>query len=106
MYVGAFFGAWAAFTFDLPALVLIPFALIVGAVAGAIWSFIPGCLLAVWKVDVIVTTLMLNYVAIRFTEVLVNGPVMDGCAGARIAERVQAKAAMALFTFSESGHAA
>src|SRR5690625_7652982 len=77
MYVGAFFGAWAAFTFDLPGIVLIPFALVVGALAGAIWSFIPGFLLAVWRVDVIVTTLMLNYVAIRFTEYLVNVPFKD-----------------------------
>lgn len=92
MYVGAFFGAWAAFTFDLPALVLIPFALIVGAVAGAIWSFIPGFLLAVWKVDVIVTTLMLNYVAIRFTEFLVNGPFKDESAGAPMTERIHDQA--------------
>lgn len=88
LYVGAFFGAWAAFTFDLPALVLIPFALIVGASAGAIWSFIPGFLLAVWKVDVIVTTLMLNYVAIRLTEYLVNGPFKDDSAGAPMTERI------------------
>lgn len=92
MYVGAFFGAWAAFTFDLPGIVLIPFALIVGALAGAIWSFIPGFLLAVWRVDVIVTTLMLNYVAIRFTEYLVNVPFKDESAGAPMTQRIHEQA--------------
>src|SRR5690625_3993753 len=92
MYVGAFFGAWAAFTFDLPGIVLIPFALVVGALAGAIWSFIPGFLLAVWRVDVIVTTLMLNYVAIRFTEYLVNVPFKDESAGAPMTQRIHEQA--------------
>ncbi len=42
--------------------------------AGGIWGLIPGYLKARLKVDEVVTTIMLNYVAILFTAYLVRGP--------------------------------
>src|SRR5205823_5204583 len=46
-------------------------ALLAGA-AGARWAIVPGVLRARWRVDEVVTTLMLNYVAILLTSWLVT----------------------------------
>lgn len=77
LYVGAFAAAWVGFTFlGVPGLILIPAALLLAAVVGAAWSFVPGFLRARWQVDEVVTTLMLNFVAIQLTSYLVNGPFL------------------------------
>jgi len=73
LYLGAFAAAWAGFTFrGLPGPLLILFAVSLAGVAGALWALIPGVLRARWRVDEVVTTLMLNYVAILLTSWLVN----------------------------------
>jgi general nucleoside transport system permease protein len=51
--------------------------MVAGAVAGGIWGFIPGVLKARLGVNEIITSLMLNYVAILFAEYLVHGPWRD-----------------------------
>lgn len=77
LYLGAFAAAWVGFTFTtLPAQILIPFCLLAAAIIGGIWCFIPGLLKSRLGVDELVTTIMLNYVAILFTEYLVNGPFL------------------------------
>ncbi len=77
LYLGAFGAAWVGFSFiGLPSPLLIGSALLLAALVGAAWSFIPGFLRARWQVDEVVTTLMLNFVAIGFTSYLVNGPFL------------------------------
>jgi ABC-type uncharacterized transport system permease subunit len=77
LYVGAFAGAWVGFTLvGLPGLVLICLALAAAVVAGGLWGLVPGVLRARWRVDEVVTTLMLNFVAISVTSYLVNGPFL------------------------------
>jgi simple sugar transport system permease protein len=77
LYLGAFAAAWVGFTFtDLPGVVLIPLALIAAGLVGGAWSLIPGFLKARLRVDEVVSTIMLNYVAIIFTDYLVTGPFM------------------------------
>ena len=88
LYVGAFAAAWVGFTFvELPGVVLVPLAFLVGALVGGLWGLIPGYLKARLRVDEIVTTIMLNYVAILFTDYLVTGPFfVPGMANAMSAE--------------------
>jgi len=75
LYLGAFAAAWVGFTFTfLPGPLLAITALLVAAIVGAAWSLIPAYLKARLKVDEIVSTIMLNYVAIYFTSYLVNYP--------------------------------
>jgi simple sugar transport system permease protein len=75
LYLGAFAAAWVGFTLvRLPAAVIIPLAFLAAGVVGAGFSLIPGLLRAYLRVDEIVTTIMLNYVAIFFTSYLVNYP--------------------------------
>jgi simple sugar transport system permease protein len=45
--------------------------------AGAVWGLIPAALKAYLKVNEIITTLMLNYVAILFLDYLYTGPWKD-----------------------------
>jgi simple sugar transport system permease protein len=77
LYVGAFAAAWVGFTFlGLPGPVLVGAAILLGAAVGGAWALVPGYLKARWQVDEVVTTLMLNFVAISLTSYLVNGPFL------------------------------
>ena len=77
LYVGAFAAAWVGFTFTgLAAIFIIPLAFVAAGLVGGIWGAVPGYLKAQLKVDEVVTTIMLNYVAILFTDYLVNGPFL------------------------------
>ena len=82
LYMGAIFGAFAGVTFtDLPPLLVIFLVLIFGFIGGLIWGAIPGALLAFWRVDIIVTTLMLSTIATLLTAYIVTGPFKDPTAG-------------------------
>ena len=94
LYLGAFAAAWVGFTFtELPGLLIIPLAFLVAGIVGGIWGAIPGYLKARWHVDEVVTTIMLNYVAILFTDYLVNGPFlvagMSNAMSEQVAEQAQ-----------------
>jgi simple sugar transport system permease protein len=61
----------------LPPLVLVPLVLFAGAVGGAIWGAIPGALKAYSGVNEILSTIMLNLVAVQFMNFLLRDPIMD-----------------------------
>lgn len=61
-------------------LVAIPAALLAGILAGAAYGFIPGALRAFTGAHEVVTTIMLNYVAIFLIAFLVAGPLRDPAA--------------------------
>ena len=58
---------------SLPAVVLLPLVLIVGALAGAVWGGIVGVLKALTGAHEVVTTIMLNYVAQWLLRYLIIG---------------------------------
>jgi len=71
MVMGGFALTWIGFTFArLPAFLLMPLCILGGAVAGAIWGGIPGYLKARRGVHEVVTTIMLNWIAVAFTQYL------------------------------------
>ena len=83
LYVGGFAGVLVAITFkSLPGPLLIFLAMLAGALVGAIWAVLPAILLAAWDVNIVVTTLMFNYIAQYLTTLLVTGPFLDRQAGA------------------------
>lgn len=55
--------------------IAIPAALLAGALAGAAWGFIPGFLKAISGAHEVVTTIMLNYVAVSTIAWAVSGPL-------------------------------
>jgi len=58
-----------------PPFVAIPLALGAGMLAGAAWGFIPGFLKATSGAHEVVTTIMLNYVAVAVVAWMVSGPL-------------------------------
>ncbi len=62
---------------DLPRPLLVPLVLVAGAVGGAIWGAIPGALKAYSGVNEILSTIMLNIVAVQLMNFLLRDPLMD-----------------------------
>ncbi len=75
LLLGAIGASWVALTFkDFPSFFLLPTMFIAGFLGGALWGFIPGFLRAKMNVNEVITSLMLNYVALKILEYLVYGP--------------------------------
>ncbi len=82
LLVGAIVAAWVGFSIQgLPAIVHAPLALLAGGAAGAVYGGIPGVLKAYTGAHEVITTIMLNYVAINFTDYLADGPLKDTSPG-------------------------
>ena len=62
-------------TSGMPEIVAIPLSVIAGIAAGALTGFVPGFLKAVSGAHEVVTTIMLNYIAIGILAALVSGPL-------------------------------
>lgn len=62
---------------ESPALVALPTVAMAGALGGALWGLIPAVLKVTSRVSEILSTLLLNYVAIIFMEHLFYGPWRD-----------------------------
>lgn len=72
VYTGALATAWAAAELHrVPGPLIIVAAALLGALAGAAWLLLPALLRAYLGIDEVVTTLMLNYVAIALTSYIV-----------------------------------
>ena len=77
--LGGIAATWVAL-FGSPYLapwMVLPVAILMGMLAGAFWAGIPALLKVRLKVDEVLTTLMLNYVAILLAEHLYYGPWRD-----------------------------
>lgn len=78
LVVGALAATLAALALpDWPGWAIIPLALLLGFLAGAIWGFIPGALKAYLNVNEILTTIMMNQIAVQGMNYLLRNPLMD-----------------------------
>ncbi|MFC1996422.1 ABC transporter permease [Chloroflexota bacterium] len=81
-----FLGAWGASMIVLlpvlpeeaPKWLFITVMLIAGFIFGALWGFIPGLLKAKFNVNEIITTLMMNYIAIEFVNYFIYAVWSEG----------------------------
>lgn len=62
---------------DSPGYVVIPLALIFGFIAGGAWGAIPGFLKAYFNVNEILSTIMMNAIAVQGMNYLLSGPMID-----------------------------
>lgn len=81
-YLGAF-GASAVVLLPIlpentPAYVMIPAMIVAGMLCGAIWGLIPGLLKAKFKVNEIISTLMMNYIAIAWNNYFIFAVWSEG----------------------------
>ena len=71
-------GASGAVLFDhLPRGLMLLAAAVAGAVGGLLWAAVPALLKVRFGLNEIITTIMMNYLAIYFTSWLVKGPLKD-----------------------------
>ena len=62
---------------NMPGYLLIPLALLVGFFAGGAWGAIPGLLKAYFNVNEILSTIMMNAIAVQGMNYLLRGPMID-----------------------------
>lgn len=76
--MGALAASWLALTHPhLPAGLLLPGMTLLGALGGAAWALIPGAARAYARMNEIISTLLLNYVALLWVDYLVFGAWAD-----------------------------
>lgn len=80
-YMGAFFASLVVLVplvpLNSPKIVVILAMMVMGMIGGALYGFIPGFLKAFFNVNEIITTLMLNYVAIYWNNYWIFGKWSD-----------------------------
>src|SRR5512141_2460361 len=75
-FMGALGAAFVGYTLTgLPWFIHLPLALLGGAAAGAVWGAIPGFLKAKFGAHEVVNTIMMNWIAFRLSDWLLNGPM-------------------------------
>lgn len=75
---GALMATWFPLTFRTwPGWLLVPATLIMGFLAGAAWGFVPGILKARLNVNEILSTVMMNAIALQLMNLLIRGLLMD-----------------------------
>ena len=78
MIIGAILATWVGLTFtSLPGWLVISFAMLAGFLGGAVWGGIPGFLKAYFNVNEILSTVMMNAIAVQMMTFLLRGPMID-----------------------------
>ncbi|PTX58646.1 nucleoside ABC transporter membrane protein [Melghirimyces profundicolus] len=76
--IGQLMSVIVALKLDLPPVVHVIVAVIAGAVGGALWAFLPGFLKATRGVHEVITTIMLNFIALYLANTLVRNWLSAG----------------------------
>jgi ABC-type uncharacterized transport system permease subunit len=77
-FMGALFGGLVAlYMFNLPQPLLWICLLLAGILGGMFWAFIPGVLKIRFGMNEIISTLMLNYIAVLLMTYLTRGPLQE-----------------------------
>jgi len=63
---------------ETPGWVFIPVMMIAGFIGGALWGMVPGYLKAKFNVNEVITTLMMNYIAIEWNNFFIFGVWSEG----------------------------
>ncbi len=75
-FIGALGSAFVGYSLvGLPAYIHLPLSILGGAVAGGLWAFLPGLLKAKTGAHEVVITIMMNWIAFRLSDWLLNGPM-------------------------------
>jgi general nucleoside transport system permease protein len=92
MVVGGLSGTLVALAVpNTPRVVLVPLVLLAGMVGGGLWGAIPGSLKAYFNVNEILSTIMLNIVAVQLMNYLLAGPLIDTTQSSTFASIPQTK---------------
>ena len=64
MLVGGFMAVYLGVTLDLPRMIHLIVVILGAMIAGGIWAIVPGILKAKFKIHEVVTSIMMNYIAL------------------------------------------
>jgi ABC-type uncharacterized transport system permease subunit len=96
-FIGALCSAFVGYSIKgLPMIIHLPLALLGGALGGAVWGMIPGYLKARFGAHEVVNTIMMNWIAFRLSDWLLNGP-MKASGFRPVTPNVQASAELPRF---------
>lgn len=88
MVLGAVSATLVAIYLPAPGIVKLLAALITGIVVGGLWSLIAGYMEAKFRIPLLISTLLLNYIAVLFASYLVSDPFRDTSGSAALAQTV------------------
>jgi len=77
LYMGALLAVWAGTALRLPAGLHLLVALAFGAAGGSLWAAIPGFLNARRGLNEVITTILMNYIAIWFVAYMIHYPLRE-----------------------------
>ncbi len=75
MHIGGMAALWVGFSISLPTIVHIPVALFAAVIGGAIWGGIAGFLKARTGAHEVITTIMLNFIALFLVDYLLKSSI-------------------------------
>jgi general nucleoside transport system permease protein len=76
--VGWLASVWVGLAFHLPKIIHLPLAILASIVAGALWAYIPGLLKARFRVHEVIVTIMMNYIALHFSNYMIQHVITNG----------------------------
>lgn len=77
MLIGGMAGLWVGFSISAPAVVHIPLAILAAVIGGALWAAIAGALKARTGAHEVITTIMLNFIALFLVDYLLKSPAFQ-----------------------------
>jgi simple sugar transport system permease protein len=90
LFVGGLASVFVGYSItNLPWFLHLPLALLAGTLAGAIWGAIPGLLKARTGAHEVINTIMMNYIAFRLTDYMLQGGPMMGPGGLPITPEIK-----------------
>lgn len=76
--LGALCSAFVGYSLQgVPIWIHLPLTLSAGVVGGALWGALPGALKAYTGAHEVITTIMFNYLALQFVQLMLSGPMKD-----------------------------
>ncbi len=73
--LGGLAAAWVGYSLQAPLIIHLPLTILAGVAAGFLWGMVPGILKARTGAHEVITTIMMNYLAIQLVQYLVSGPM-------------------------------
>jgi simple sugar transport system permease protein len=75
--IGALAATWAGTNLALPSIIHLPLVMLAGIIAGGLWGGLAGLLKAARGVHEVISTIMLNFIALFFISYMVTGPMKE-----------------------------
>jgi simple sugar transport system permease protein len=75
--LGSLAAAYVGYSVHAPAIIHLPLTLAAGMLGGFLWGAVPGFLKARTGAHEVITTIMMNYLALQFVGLMLQGPMKD-----------------------------